>query len=174
MPVSRERLDDLRIDALFDFQALILNFEEEVPFPENIAQPVGGFAGLIRPLFHQFFGDRAAQTRRQRDQPAAVFRQQVVINSGLVVKAFEESGGNKLDQIAIAFGIFAEQDEVVGAALAGLRRCGIAVAIGCIALGRFAAIVPASLGDVHFAADDWLHAARFGRVVERFGREQFP
>ncbi len=46
------------------------------------------------------------------------------------------------------------------------------MAIGGIALRRFAAIVPASLGDIHFAADDRFHAARLGRVVERFRRKQ--
>ncbi len=113
------------IDALLDVQALILNFEEEVSFSENVAQAVGGFAGLIRPLFHQIFGDGSAQTRRQSNQPAAVFRQQVVIDSGFVIKTFQVSGGDELDQIAIAFGIFAEQDKVIVAALPGFCRCGI-------------------------------------------------
>ena len=41
-----------------------------------------------------------------------------------------------------------------------------------VALRGFAAIVAASLGDVHFAADDRLYAARLGRVVERFRRKK--
>ena len=49
---------------------------------------------------------------------------------------------------------------------------GICVAIGGIALRRFAAIVAASLRDIHFAADDRFHAPRLGRVVERFRREK--
>ena len=41
-----------------------------------------------------------------------------------------------------------------------------------IALRRFAAIVPASLGDVDFAPDDGFNAALFGRVIERFRSKQ--
>ena len=47
-----------------------------------------------------------------------------------------------------------------------------AVAVSRFALGGFPAIVPASLGDVHFATDDGFDAARLGRVVERLRREQ--
>jgi hypothetical protein len=46
------------------------------------------------------------------------------------------------------------------------------VTVGGIALRRFSAIVPASLGDIHLAADDRLHAARLGRVVKRFRRKK--
>jgi uncharacterized protein len=63
---------------------------------------------------------------------------------------------------------------IVDPALARLRRRGVGVAARGIALRRFAAIVPASLRDVHFAADDRLHAARLGRVIKRFRREQIP
>ena len=104
---------NLRVDALFDFQALVLNFQEEVSLPENIPQAVGGFARLVRPFFHEIFGDRAAQAGRQCDQTAAVFRQQVVIDSGLVIETFEVSRGDELDQIAVALRIFAEQNEVI-------------------------------------------------------------
>ncbi len=48
----------------------------------------------------------------------------------------------------------------------------IRVPVGRIALGSLAAIVPASLGDIHFAADDGLHASRLGRVIERFRGKQ--
>ncbi len=164
--------DNLRIDALFDVQALVLNFEKEISLAENVAQAVGGLARLIRPLFHQIFGDCAAQARRQSNQAAAVLGQQVVIDSGLVVKTFQVSRGDELDQIAIPFRIFAEQNEVVGAALPGFGDRRICMAVGGIALRRFAAIVAASLGDVHFAADDRLDAARLGCVVERFRRKE--
>ncbi len=110
--------DDFRIDALFNVQALILNLQEEIPFSENVAQPISGFARLLGTFLDQIFGDRSAQTGGQRDQSFAVLGQQVVIDSRLVIKAFEKSRGDQLDQIAIAFGIFAEQDQVIGAALA--------------------------------------------------------
>ena len=132
---ARER-HNLRVDALLDVQALVLNFQKEVSLPENVAQAVGGLAGLIRLFFHQTFSHGAAQTRRQRDQAVAVFRQQVVIDSGLVVKTLEVAGGDELDQIPVAFRIFAQQYEVIVAALPRFRcrsmawplpvsRCGV-------------------------------------------------
>ncbi len=56
---------NFRVDAFLDFQALVLNFQEEVPFSENVAQAVSRFSGLIRAFFHQVLGDGAAQARRQ-------------------------------------------------------------------------------------------------------------
>ncbi len=35
------------VDALFDLDALILNLQEEVPFPENVAQLVGILPRLV-------------------------------------------------------------------------------------------------------------------------------
>src|SRR5258708_12870149 len=39
-------------------------------------------------------------------------------------------------------------------------------------LRRFAAVVAASLGDIDFATDDGLDAARFRRLIKRFGGEK--
>ena len=114
--------DNMRIDALFDVQALILDFEEKVPLAEDVAQSVGSFSRLVRAFLHQAFGNGAAQARRQGDQAATVLRQQVVINSGFVIKPFEVTGGHELDEVAISFGIFAKQYEMIGAALPGLGR----------------------------------------------------
>jgi hypothetical protein len=162
---------DLRIDALFDVQALILNFEKKITFSKDVAQAVGRVARLGRALFHQVFRYSAAQARRKRDQAAAVFRQQVIIYSRLVIKAFEKPRGNQLDEIAIAFCIFAEQHEMIRAALSGLGRR-IGRAVRGVARGGFPTVVPASLGDVHFATDDRLHAARLCRLVKGLRSEK--
>src|SRR5437588_5602554 len=83
-----------------------------------------------------------------------------------------------MNQVAIALRIFAEQNQVIGAApsritgwptvlaavLAGRR-----VAWARIAVGLFAAIVAARSRDIHFAADDRLHAARRRLVMEMLG-----
>src|SRR5258707_792180 len=50
--------DDFRIDALFDFESLILDLQEKVSLAENIAQAVRGFASLVGTLFDQIFRDR--------------------------------------------------------------------------------------------------------------------
>jgi hypothetical protein len=159
--------DDFGVDALFDFEPLVLNFEEEIVLSENVAQAVRCFASLVRFLVNQIFGDCAAQARRQCDQASAVFRQQVVVDPRLVIETFEESGGDELDQVAVAFAVFAKKNQMIIAALARFRG-----AVRRVALRRFAAIVAAALGHVHFAADDGFDSARFGRVIERFRREK--
>ena len=73
-----------------DFQSLILNLEEEIPFAENIAQAV-----RVRARLFVFFGDErvrhfAAQAGGKRDQPLAVLGEKFVIDARLVIEAFED------------------------------------------------------------------------------------
>ena len=116
--------------------------------------------------------------------PRAVLGQQVVIDARLVIEAFEEAGGDQLDEVAVAFRIFAEQDQMIGAApghfralpiwlpIAGCRGRGAgAASVGAVGFFR-ALIVAAGARDVYFAADDRLHAARGGFVVEMLGGKE--
>ena len=122
MPVSRESRTRSRLTRLIDVQALVLHLEEEIVLAENVPELMRVGARLIVTAFDQRFRHRAAQAGGERDQAAAVLRQQVVVDARLVVEAFEKAGGNQLDQVAVAFGILAEQHQVVGVALAGLGR----------------------------------------------------
>jgi len=81
-----------------------------------------------------------------------VLGEEVFIDAGLVIEAFEVGGGDQVDEVAVAFLVFAEQDEVV-----------IAVGIG-------AGFVVA--GDIDFAADDRVDAGGFGGVIEGDGAEE--
>ena len=58
---------EVAVDALFDFEALVLNFEKEISFSKNIAEAVGVFARLVKFLFDDGFGDRAAEARGESD-----------------------------------------------------------------------------------------------------------
>ena len=82
--------------------------------------------------------------------------EQVVIDSRLVVEAFEKSRGNQLDQVVITLQRLAQQHQVIAAAPAG--RLGVAAILSIAASVRLvaAAIVAAALRDVNFAADDGL------------------
>ena len=113
MPVSRESCDQIAVDARLHLQALVLHFEKEISLAENIAQPVGVRPRLLVFFREQRIGHFAAQAGRKRDQSLAVLRQQVVIDARLVIKAFEKSGGNQLDEVAIAFGVLAQQHQMV-------------------------------------------------------------
>ena len=57
--------------------------------------------------------DVAAQAGRHRDQTLGVPREQVLVDARLVVEAVQVPGRDQLDEIAIAFLVFAEQDQVV-------------------------------------------------------------
>ena len=145
---------EVAIDADVLLEALILNFEEEISFAENIAQAVG--AGLCLFVFfgEQRVGDFAAQAGGKRDQAFAVFREQLMIYARLVVKAVEISGGNQLDEILVALFVLAEQHEVIRA------------------LRARAAIFVIVRRDIHFAADDRLYAVGGGLVIEIRGGEK--
>ena len=67
--------DQVFIDALLDFQSLVLNFEEEVSLSEDFAQLVGIFAGQVEFFVHHGFGDRPAQAGGKSDQAFAVPRE---------------------------------------------------------------------------------------------------
>ncbi len=94
-----------------------------------------------------------------------MFREQVEINARLVIEAFEEAGGDQLDEIVIALEIFAKQNEVVAAARTRLHFTAIAVGHR---RGFFAAVVAAAFGDVDFATDDGLDVALAG-FIEKVG-----
>ena len=85
-----------------------------------------------------------------------MFGEQFVIHAGFVVETIEVSSGNQLDEILVALLVFAEQHQMIGA------------------LRARAAIFVIVRRDVHFAADDGLHAVRSGLVVEICSCEKIP
>jgi hypothetical protein len=115
-----------------------------------------------------------------------VLGEQVVVDARLVVEAFQKPLGNEVNQVAVAFRIFAEQNEMIRAALGDVAvlstGLNAGLPVGCrggaarappktigIAVGFLAAIMAAGARDVNFAADDRLHAARGGFVMKVFG-----
>jgi hypothetical protein len=143
MPVSRERRSWPVLTFFW------------IAFTENVAEAVGRGARVGFAIFHDGFGDFAAQAGGESDQAARVLREKIEIDARLVVEAVEKARGNELDEVAVAFRVLAEQDEMIGAAGAG----GFGV-------GGF--FLVAAAGDVDFAADDGLHAAG-NRFVEKIG-----
>jgi hypothetical protein len=114
-------------------------------------------------LFDDGFGDRAAQAGGERDETLAVLGEQVVVDARFVVEAFEEAGGDQLDQIVVALKRFAEQNEMIGAARTTFHFVAVR-----IRGGFFTAIVAAALGEVNLATDDGLYVA-LARFIEKIG-----
>ena len=78
-----------------------------------------------------------------------MFRQQLFVDAGLVVKAFREAGGYKLDQVVVAGQIFAEQDEVI----VGLS-------------GSAVAVMAATGGNIDLTAENGFYSVLVRRIVE--------
>ena len=55
---------EMAIHRAIDLEALVLHFEEEIAFAENIAQPIGGVASIVHAPVDQRLGHRSAQTCR--------------------------------------------------------------------------------------------------------------
>jgi len=100
-----------------------------------------------------------------------VFREQVEINARLVIEAFEEAGGDQLDEIVIALEIFAKAERggccrENPAPFHRDRRWSPA--------RIFAAVVAAAFGDVDFATDDGLDVALAGFIEKLAAANRLP
>ena len=110
--VGRQAIDQ-RQHALIGFQAVILQFEEEILRAEQVGVFVRDAARVFVAIGQQCFVDIAAQARRQRDQTLGMPRQQILIDARLVVETVQIAGRDQLDQVAITLLVFAQQHQVV-------------------------------------------------------------
>ncbi len=140
------QLEEAGMDAVLHLQTLILDFQKEVFFAENIGERSGGRARSIVVILHQAFGNFALEASGEADQSAGMLGEKLLADPRLVIKAMQRSLRRDLDQIAVAFFVFGEHQQMV---------------VG-VAFGRRAMVV--FLADIEFAADDRLHARMLGCV----------
>ena len=150
--VARQAMD-LRQHFLIRIQAVILQLQEEILLAEQVAVLVGQALGFVVAVGQQGFVDIAAQAGRERDQAFGMARQQVFIDARLVIETVQVTGGDQLDQVAVAGLVFAQQHQMVVA---------VGIALDGLPLLR----------DVHFAADHRMDAVLLGLVVELDRAEQ--
>ena len=148
------QLEQAGMDFVFHGKALILNFEKEVFLAENIGIASGGGAsGGVVP-FHQAFRDFALQASGEPNQAPGVFRQKLFADARFVVKAVQRGFRSDFDEVAVAFFVFGQNQQVV---------------VG-IAFGRGAVdVVIVFLADVEFAANNGLHAGGLRGIDEMHG-----
>jgi len=160
--------NELGVDALFDGEALILNFEEKIAFAEDVAEAIGVLASLVEFFLDDGFCDWSAEASAESDQSFRMFAEEFIVDTRLVVEAFEEARGDELDEVTVALEIFAEEDEVIAAAGAGFEI------VPVLAGGArfFPAIVTAAFGDIDFATDDGFDVSLAGFIEEIGGGEQ--
>ena len=140
------QLEEAGMDAVLHLQPLILDFEKEVLFAENIGESAGGRARGVVIVLHQAFRNFAFEASGEADQAARMLGEKLLADARLVIKAMQRSLGRDLDQIAVAFFVFGKHQQMVIS----------------ISFGRGAMVV--FLADIEFAADDRLHARMLGRV----------
>ena len=132
------------VDAMLLLQALVLNLEKEVVRTENVA--VGGrrVPRRVVLLFHQALGHFAFEAARKSDQPFRVLGEKLLADARLVVEAVQRGLRGDLRQVAVAFFVFGEDQQMV-----------VGVAVGRCAFD----VVIVLLADVKLAADDGLDPA---------------
>ncbi len=120
-------------EALILLQVVVLHFEEEILGAEDVAILVRHAPRIVVLVGKQGLRNVAAQAGRHADQSLGMRGQQVGIDAGLVIEALQVRGGHQLDEVAIAFLVFAEQHQVV-----------VAIGIACVSCGPSAKRTPRS------------------------------
>ena len=124
--------------------ALILHLEEHIAVAENVAELRRRFERLPLAPQANFRRDFAFEAAAEADQSPGVLRQQLLINTRLVIEAFGVARRHELDQVVITLIGFSQQHEMVRG-LADRAALGVAAARGDIDLApknRFHTALP--------------------------------
>ncbi len=152
---SPAHVDQRRIDPFLLVDAVVLNFEKEPVLAEHLQVIPRGLVGLLQPALHDPARYFAVQAGRHPDQTAGAILQELPVDPRPVVKALQLSRRGQPTQIAIAFLIFRQQDDVAELAVVGR-----------------VSVEPAARGKIHLAADDRLDAGLARLFVKLDGPEQ--
>ena len=93
--------------------AMILEFQIEIAFSEDVFHLQGIIPGIFIIFIQQILLNTASQASRQRYQTFVVFFQKRDIYSGLSVKTICIGFGNHIAEVFIAFAVFAQQNQMV-------------------------------------------------------------
>ena len=148
----RREAGDSGDEAFILLQTVVLQFEEEVVLAEDFGVGASEIAGFGVVVAEERFVEIAAETGREADDAFRMLGEQILVDAGLIVEAFEVAGRDQFDEIAVAFLVFAEQDQVV-----------VAIVFGA---GLVAVLI-----DVDLAAKNGMDAFIFGGVVKLDGAE---
>ncbi len=139
--------DDL---ALFR-DAVVLDLDEIILAAEDLDEAPAGLPRLLVAVIEQMLRHERREATGEADQALRVLRERVEIGARFVVKTFEMSVGDELEEVLVAGEVFREQPEVEDA---------------FALVGAPVLFEARSLNQVELAADDRLDALGLGRVVE--------
>ena len=103
----------LPVDGPFFFQIVVLHFQKEIVFAENINILLQRSFRPVQIPLQDHLRNFSLYAGRQADDTLAVFAQDILIDAGLAVKAVNKTERHQLYQIVIAFLIFRQQDQMV-------------------------------------------------------------
>ena len=129
--------------------AVILQFQEEIPLPENAGHFLCVLLRGIVVFFHQVLGDCTGKARGQGDQPLMVLPEQLKVDSGLAVKAVDKGFRHQIAEVFVPRSVFTQQHQMIGVIVDPVYPVGHAPA-----------------GDVDLAADDRLDSGGFGGFIK--------
>ena len=160
----------IAIDLLLCFQPLVLNLQEEIPLAEEVFEfPRHRFGPQIslrsvQILVAQHFAQLAAQAAGESDQPPRMFSQILLAHARPPIKTVQARLRRQPDQILVAFFVLGEHQQMVVLVLSrGSGRRQVHTAGVVPTPGRLGAMI-FRLAHVELAAQDRLHALRFGRI----------
>ncbi len=128
---------------------MVLELEEEVALPEDVAVLAGQPAGRLPVVDLERLGDLSTEAGREADQAFRVARQELPVDPRLVVVAVEVGVGQKSAEVPVADEVLGQEDEV--------ERLGVGLAL---------AVAHGAAGDVGLHADDRLDPLGPGGLVE--------
>ena len=137
------------------FNPVVVNFQVEIVFAENILILADGARGLFDLIVADVIRHLALETARKPYQPFVIFFQHFLVHARLVVKTFQIPDGGKLHQIAVAFFVFGENGEMEGSVFDAVR--------GFVKAG--------GRRDISLDADNGLHALLHGLLIKLDGAE---
>ena len=138
---SRHR-DQHRGDLLLFFDSVILQLDEIVAVAEVVAISPRERLGFRRFSVEEEGRELARETGRKADEPARVLLDEFLVDTGFIVHSFRERLRGQHHEVAIAFLVLRDQDEVI-------------VFRGVLARAAFRAL---SRRDVKLAADERVYS----------------
>src|ERR1700733_7209124 len=101
------------VDLRLFRDVVILQFEEKIFRAKSLLEPIHHIARLVNLIFYNPIGNLTGEAAGHRDQTFLVRGENFLINTWLVIIAFEMRGGRKFDEIFVAGGVLRKQAEMM-------------------------------------------------------------
>src|SRR5205085_9913246 len=96
------------MDAVLEFQSLILNLQKEIILTENVAKTRRRRPCRLVIVLDQALSNLALQAPREPDQSTRVLRKKFLLHPGLVEKTIKRSSEINLPQFPVTSSVLAE------------------------------------------------------------------